>query len=78
MPPQWPPAANLTPEPGAAIARWSKAGFAATLRTGVTPEGRQLESLYMPWKVIGQMTDDEIEALWLYLRSLPPKGTGNR
>lgn len=78
VPPDWSPAPNLTPEPGAAIARWSETGFAATLRTGVTPEGRQLDARYMPWKVIGQMTDDEIEALWIYLRSLPPKATGNR
>ena len=78
VPPGWPPAANLTPLPGAAIARWSKAQFAATLRTGTTPEGRALDSRYMPWKVIGQATDDEIEALWLYLRSLPTKGTGGR
>ena len=78
VPPQWPPAPNLTPEPGAALARWPESGFAATLRTGVTPEGRQLDNRYMPWKVVGQMTDDELKALWLYLRSLPPKATGNR
>jgi mono/diheme cytochrome c family protein len=78
VPPDWPPAANLTPEPGAAIARWSESGFATTLRTGVTPEGRQLDTRYMPWKVIGQMTDGEIEALWIYLRSLPSKAAGNR
>jgi len=78
VPPQWPPAPNLTPLPGAALARWSDAGFAATLRSGTTPEGRQLDNRYMPWKVVGQMTDDEMKALWLYLRSLPPKAAGNR
>lgn len=78
VPPGWPPAGNLTPEPGTAITRWSEEGFAATLRTGVTPEGRQLDGRYMPWKVIGQMTDAEIEALWIYLRSVPSKATGSR
>jgi len=32
----------------------------------------------MPWKYYGQMTDDELRALCLYLRSLPalPQGQG--
>jgi mono/diheme cytochrome c family protein len=77
-PPSWPAAANLTPIPGAAIARWSASEFAATLRTGVTPEGRQLDSRYMPWKFLGQMTNTELEALWLYLRGLSPRPNGSR
>jgi hypothetical protein len=32
----------------------------------------------MPWKVLGQMTDEELHAVWLFLRSLPPKSYGNR
>jgi mono/diheme cytochrome c family protein len=77
-PPDWPPALNLTPYPGSAIAQWSQAQFIDTLRTGVTPGGRQLDNRYMPWKVLGQMTDDEMKALWLYLRSLPPREYGSR
>ena len=77
-PPDWPPALNLTPYPGAALAQWSEAQFVSTLRTGVTPRGNQFDTKYMPWKVLGQMTDDEMKALWLYLKSLPPKEYGNR
>jgi hypothetical protein len=25
----------------------------------------------MPWEYFGQMTDDEIASMWLYLESLP-------
>jgi hypothetical protein len=25
----------------------------------------------MPWKSFGQMTDEELEALWMYFQSLP-------
>lgn len=78
VPPDWPAASNLTPLPGAPIARWSESDFARTLRSGVTPEGRKLDARYMPWQVIGQMTDAEMQALWLYLRSLPAKPTGTR
>lgn len=41
----------------------------ATLQTVVTPGGHQLDE-YMLWKYFGQMTDDELRAVWLYLQSL--------
>jgi len=42
------------------------------MRTGVTPTGKQLDSELMPWKSMGQMSDDELKAIWLYLQTLPP------
>jgi cytochrome c553 len=59
---------NLTP--GGEIAFWSEEQFIATLRTGITPGGHQLND-FMPWKYFAQMTDDELRAVWLYLQSLP-------
>ena len=26
----------------------------------------------MPWQVMGKLTDDELKAIYIYLRSLPP------
>ncbi len=78
VPPDWPAASNLTPLAGTALARWSQAEFVRALRSGATPEGRKLDQRYMPWQVLGQMTDDEMQALWMYLRSLPGKPTGTR
>jgi mono/diheme cytochrome c family protein len=66
--PNAPPAPNLTP--GGELAGWSEADFLKAMRTGIAPGGRQL-SKYMPWVFIGQMTDDELKATWLYLQSLP-------
>ena len=68
-PPDWPPAANLTPTGN--LANWTEAEFISTLRTGVTPEGHELKAEYMPWPTIGRLTDDELKALWLYLKTLP-------
>lgn len=76
VPPEWPPAANLTP--GGNPANWSEQDFINTLRSGFTPESKQLNSQYMPWPTYSQMTDDELAAMWLYLQSLPAKETGNR
>jgi hypothetical protein len=32
----------------------------------------------MPWRTFGSMTDDEMHALWVYLRSVPPMAFGNK
>jgi cytochrome c553 len=61
-------APNLTR--GGEVGFWSEADFIATMQTGVTPSGHQL-TRFMPWKYFGQMTDDELKAVWLYLQSLP-------
>jgi cytochrome c553 len=67
------PTPNLTP--GGALALWSEEDFIATLRSGTTPSGRELNE-EMPWPYFGQMTDDELKALWIYLQSLPAMEQG--
>jgi hypothetical protein len=68
---------NLTQ--GGELIGWTLDDFMTTMRTGVTPSGHQLDDEYMPWKTIFQyMTDEELEAIWLYLQSLPPREFGNR
>lgn len=74
-PPDKPKAANLTPSGD--LHNWTLAQFKTTLRTGLTPEGRQLDPQNMPWPLTAQMTDVELEALWLYFQSLPPATTVN-
>lgn len=74
-PPGEPPAANLTP--GGNLGHWTYEGFATALRTGVTPDAKVLDPAVMPWPIALEMTDVELEALWLYIKSLPPVTTGN-
>jgi cytochrome c553 len=75
--PDEPPPLNLTP--GGELAGWTFEDFLTAMRTGVTPSGRQLDGDWMPYQTIfGDMTDEEWEAIWLYLQSLPPKEYGNR
>lgn len=59
---------NLTP--GGELSAWTAEEFIRTMRTGVTPGGHQM-SEDMPWKYFGQMTDDELMALWMFLQSQP-------
>ena len=49
---------------------WSEEDFIATTRIGVTPGGHKLID-FMPWKYFGQMTDEELSAVWMYAQSLP-------
>jgi cytochrome c553 len=72
-----PPPLNLTP--GGELNGWTFEEFLAAMRTGVTPSGRQLDDDWMPYQTIfGDMTDEEWEAIWLYLQTLPPREYGNR
>ncbi len=64
------PAANLTPS--GALANWTLDDFKTVLRTGVTPDGVEINPEAMPWPAFQHMNDVEIEAVWLYLNSLPP------
>ena len=56
---------------GGAPGGWLEKQFLAALRSGMTPEGDLLDPRFMPWNRFNAMTDDELQALWLYLRSLP-------
>ena len=62
-------APNLTS--GGTPGTWSEADFINTIRTGVTPGRNQLDEENMPWNRFRLMTDDELKAIWSFLRSLP-------
>jgi mono/diheme cytochrome c family protein len=63
---------QLTPIgwPLALVKAWTLEQFISTLRTGVDPNGYRL-SANMPWRAIGRLDDIELEAMYLYLTSLP-------
>ncbi|MBC7790261.1 MAG: c-type cytochrome [Anaerolineae bacterium] len=64
-----PPAPDLTSRSG--TAGWSEDEFVRTIRTGITPASKHLNNQYMPWKSFARLTDVELKALSLYLRSIP-------
>ena len=64
-----PEASDLTRS--GAPGNWTASDFVTTIRSGNTPEGKLLDPEFMPWYRFNQMTDDELNALWLYLQSLP-------
>ncbi|EMR01950.1 c-type cytochrome [Cesiribacter andamanensis] len=50
--------------------RWTQEQFIETLRTGQTPDGRQLKQEDMPWQMTARYTDEELQSLYLYLMSI--------
>ena len=78
FPASWPAAPNLTFGEGSALPAWTEQGFMDTLRTGMTPDGREVRGEYMPWGSYKHMNDNEMKAVWVYLQSLPELAHGNR
>jgi mono/diheme cytochrome c family protein len=60
-------ASNLTPT---GLVGYSESGFLTAIREGKRPSGVPIDTL-MPWKYYGRMTDDELKAIWAYLRTVP-------
>ncbi len=60
---------NITP--GGEVGFWTEEQFINTIRTGTTPSGHGLNPEHMPWKSYRNMSDDELKAIYAYLRSLP-------
>ncbi len=78
VPPEWPPAANLTPDPETGIGRWSRADFLAAVTEGRRPDGRQLQPQFMPWPNLARFQPDELEALWMYFQTVESRPFGGR
>ena len=56
---------------GGALGDWTKSEFINTIRSGITPQGDLLDPRFMPWNRFTLMTEDELDAIWLYIQSLP-------
>ncbi len=61
---------NITPDKETGIGAWTEQQFIDAIRYGVRPNGEKLLPL-MPYPSFRLMADDDVRALWAYLRSLP-------
>ena len=77
-PPDWPPAANLTPGGDSAMLRYENAEkFSAMLRTGKRPDGSAVSAV-MPFATLKNLNDTDAGALYLFLKTLPARPAGGR
>ena len=65
-------ASNLTPDPTTGLGnRYTEASFIQTMRTGRKPNGTPVMPP-MPAEVYQNMADDDLRAIWAYLRTVKP------
>jgi mono/diheme cytochrome c family protein len=64
-----PPPTNIST--GGNLGKWTVDQFRETMRSGKTPEGKLLDAKFMPWPGIGAHDDEELEAVFNYIKSFP-------
>jgi cytochrome c oxidase cbb3-type subunit 2 len=65
-------ASNITPDSATGIGVWSDAQIARAIRGGVSRDGRALHWQGMIWDHASNWDEEDIRALIVYLRGLPP------
>jgi mono/diheme cytochrome c family protein len=63
-------ARNITPDKETGIGNWSEEQFLAALTTGMRPDGTVLDPM-MPYAHFKALSEPDLRAIHLYLRSLP-------
>ena len=67
----WLVAPNISPDPQTGTGRWTDDQFRRALRQGIGGDGRVLFPM-MPYRLFHDMSDEDVEAVIAYLRSIPP------
>lgn len=65
-------ATNLTPEPNTGLGIWTEELFIRALRTGRHWGQARPILPPMPWQNYSRMTDEDLKAMYAYLRTIPP------
>ncbi len=67
---------SMGPPPGPDLTQsgdlggWTEQDFINTIRQGITPDGEVLDNEEMPWDSYTRMTDEELQAIWMYLQTV--------
>jgi hypothetical protein len=66
-------AANLTPDKETGMGNWTEEMFTKSMRTGMHmgEAGRPIMPP-MPWPAVRAMTDDDLKAVYAFLKTIPP------
>lgn len=64
-------AANLTPDANTGIGIWTEEMFHKAMRTGKHMGGGREILPPMPWQSLNALTDEDMKAVYAYLRSVP-------
>ena len=68
---------NITPDKETGIGRWSEQDFMRAMRFGISPDGDHYYPAF-PYPSYTKLNDDDIRALWAYLKARAPIMQANR
>ena len=71
-------AANLTPDMATGTGAWTEETFIQAMRTGKHMGAGRGIMPPMPWYALGKAKDSDLNAIFAYLKSLPPVATRSR
>lgn len=63
---------NLTPDPETGLGKWTEEQFVQTMRTGRQQGRGRMLLPPMPFPAISNLTDDDLKAIFAYLKAIPP------
>jgi len=63
---------NLTPDQNTGLGIWTEDMFLKAMRTGKHMATSREIQPPMPWQWVGKATDEDLKAIFAYLRSIPP------
>ena len=64
--------ANLTPDKNTGLGIWTEETFIRTMRTGKHFGVARDILPPMPWQNLAAMTDEDLKAIYSFLRTIPP------
>jgi hypothetical protein len=68
--------ANITPDSATGIGSWTEDAFVAKFKNNASDEVVNKDpgkmNTVMPWAMYGKMKDDDLKAIYAYLRTLRP------
>jgi mono/diheme cytochrome c family protein len=65
-------ASNITPHPSTGIGNWSETLFVQAIRNGKYMGTSRDMLPPMPWQAWARLTDEDLKAIFAYLKSIPP------
>jgi hypothetical protein len=65
-------AANLSPDRNTGLGIWTEEMFLATMKKGKHMGSGRGILPPMPWQNLSQLTDEDLKAIYMYLRTIPP------
>lgn len=68
---------NITPDPETGIGKWTEKDFFRAMREGLSPNGDHYYPSF-PYPSYTKLTDDDLRALWVYLKSQPAVKLANK